>query len=437
MHSSPRPDTTPPSASNFRWFICGLLFLATTINYMDRQIIGILKVSLSTHYHWTENDYGDIVAAFQLAYALGYLVAGRMMDWIGVRWGFPIVVGLWSLAAGAHGLLQFVPADNTNALSLHILGWTFSLTASVMSFGLLRIALGLFEGGHFPASIKVVAEWFPTKERAFATGIFNTGTNIGAMICPALVPWITWHWGWPGAFYAVGGLGIGWVVLWIIAYKRPARDPDANAELSATKPQISWIGLLRFRATWAFVVGMLLTSPVWWFYLFWIPGFLQKRFSLSGDQISLPVMFIYFIAIFGSIGGGWLAEYFLGRGMRLGRARKISMLICAVSVLPVFFASVVPNLWMSVIIVAVAASAHQGWAANLYTLVSDTIPKDAVSSVVGMGGLAGGLAGAVTAKVCGIVLDATGGNYFVLFAAVSVMYVLALVLIHLLTPRLD
>jgi MFS transporter, ACS family, hexuronate transporter len=416
------------SGGQFRWVICGLLFLATTINYMDRQIIGILKSSLSGHFHWTENDYGDIVAAFQIAYALGYLFVGRMMDWTGVKRGFPLAVGLWSIAAAMHGLLWFVP-----------------VAASVACFSGLRVVLGVFEGGNFPASIKVAGEWFPTKERALATGIFNSGTNIGAIICPAIVPWIGVHWGWPASFYIVGALGFLWIGLWWMFYDSPGRHRRLSEgerayiesdQAGDERRSVSWIGLLRFRAVWAFAAGMLLTSPVWWFYLFWIPGFLQKRFDLSESQVGLPVILIYVIAIVGSVGGGWLPKKLLSRGMGLNRARKFSMLVCAVCILPVCFASVAPHLWISAAIVGVAAAAHQGWAANLYTLVSDTMPKSAVSSVVGIGGLAGGLAGAVAAKVTGMVLDATGGDYFRLFVAVSMIYLLALLIIQILVPRL-
>ncbi|HEX8323523.1 MAG TPA: MFS transporter [Tepidisphaeraceae bacterium] len=435
--SSPAADDPLPLSGearkrprgNIRWVICGLLLLATTINYMDRQIIGILKPELQKNLGWSEIDYANIVFAFQLCYAIGQFGAGRMIDFFGVRIGYAVSVVGWSVAAMAHGVAR-----------------------SVIGFQLARGALGIFEGGNFPAAIKSVSEWFPKRERALATGIFNSGSNIGAMVTPLIVPWITIQYGWRAAFYFTGALGFIWLVAWLLMYERPRRHKRLSAEELAyiedndtgvasaelvTEPSLPLTNLLARRTTMAYVLATLLTSPVWWFYLFWIPGFLSQKFSLNLSQIGWPVATIYLMADVGSIGGGWISSYLIKRGWSINAGRKTAMLICALAVVPIFFASIVTDKWTAVFLIGLAAAAHQGWSANLYTFGSDTTPRGSVSSLVGLGGLAGGLASMGVAKLVGYVLHTTSNNYFILFAGASVMYLVALLVIQILVPRIS
>jgi ACS family hexuronate transporter-like MFS transporter len=404
-----------------RWFVCGLLFFATTINYIDRQIIGVLKPVLSTELRWSEIDYSNIVFAFQAAYAAGYALGGRFMDWVGVRWGYALAVVGWSLAAMGHGVVR-----------------------SVLGFCTARCGLGLTEGANFPAAVKTVTEWFPRKERALATGIFNAGSNVGALITPLLAPWITLRWGWPAAFLVTGALGFLWVAGWVWLYRNPESHPRVSARelawIRSEPPEparnLPWLGLLRRRQTWAFVVGMFMTSPIWWFYLYWIPDFLHKRHGLDLVHLGPPLVVIYLMTDVGSIGGGWLSSHLLQRGWSVNAARKTALLVCALCVVPIFSASLIAHLWLAVLVVGLAASAHQGFSANLYTLVSDTVPKQAVSSVVGIGGMAGAIGGMFIAKLAGYVLEWTG-NYLVLFVIASSAYLAALLIIHWLLPRLE
>jgi len=410
-------------SSHYRWTICALLFFATTVNYVDRAVLGILKPVLEQAFGWTQIEYGNIVTAFQLAYALGYVFAGRVVDRIGVRLGFLSSVSLWSLAAMAHAAVR-----------------------TVCGFGVARAALGLAEGGMFPAAIKTVAEWFPKEERSFATGIFNAGSNVGAVACPLVVPWLAHRWGWQGAFVATGVIGFVWVVFWMRAYQAPERHPRVSArELAHIRKdppepetvRIPWPALLGCRQTWAFVVGMAASSPVWWFYIFWAPDFLNKRYALGLTQSSLPLMVMFLAASFGGIGGGWLSSHLLKRGWSVNAARKTALLVCALAVVPVAATPIVPNPWVAVALVGLAAAAHCGFAANLFTLVSDTVPRQAVSSVVGIGGMAGSLGGMVFAQIVAHVLAATGNNYLVPFLIASCVYLLALLVMHLLVPKLE
>ena len=403
-----------------RWGICSLLFLATTINYMDRQIIGILKPELQSEFGWSEIDYGNIVFTFQLAYAFGYLLAGRVIDRVGVKVGYALAVGLWSIAAMGHALAR-----------------------SVLGFCFARAALGLSEGGNFPAAVKTVAEWFPRRERALAIGIFNAGSNVGALITPLVVPWITVMWGWQMAFIATGALGFFWLAGWWLIYRTPENHPRVSsgelAYIRSDPPDqpinVSWLELLRHRQTWAFAAGMFMTAPIWWFYLFWIPDFLNKNHGLNLLQLGPPLVAIYLLADVGSIGGGWLSSHLIGRGWSVNAARKTAMLVCALCVVPVFAASVVSNLWVATMLIAVAAAAHQGFAANLYATVSDTAPRGAVSSIVGIGGMAGGIGGMLIAQIAGYILEWTG-TYLPLFIIASTAYLIGLFVIHLLNPRL-
>jgi ACS family hexuronate transporter-like MFS transporter len=435
-----------PRIGNYRWMICVLLLFAAIINYVDRQIIGILKPTLTTEFGWSdERIYSSIVFCFQLAYAIGFLFAGRFMDRVGVRAGFAISVSLWSIAAMAHGLAGYVdwtiPMLNLDSKAGFMI---VTLTGAAAGLAVARFALGIGEAGAFPASIKTVAEWFPKKERALATGIFNSGTNVGAIVTPLTVPWIAGHWGWQWAFIITGLLGFFWVAWWWIAYRQPESHPRLKpTELAyirsdpADAPaKIPWRKLLGHRQTWAFALGKFLTDPVWWLYLFWIPDFFNRNHGLDLKSIGLPLITIYLVADVGSIGGGWLSGRFMKMGWTPNRSRKMAMLICALSVLPVMFAAKVSNLWLAVLLVSIAAAAHQGWSANLFTLTSDMFPRKAVGSVVGIGGTAGAVGGMFISLIVGAILQSTK-SYVPIFIMASSMYLIALLVIHILVPRLD
>ncbi len=404
-----------------RWTICALLFFATTINYIDRQVIGILKTTLTADLGWNEIDYSNIVLSFQLAYAIGLLMVGRMMDWLGTKKGFSIAVVFWSIAAMAHALAR-----------------------TVFGFSAARFALGLGEAGNFPASIKTVAEWFPKKERALATGIFNAGSNVGAIIAPIMVPWITITYGWEEAFVVTGAIGFIWVGFWWVLYKRPEEHPKlSKAELAHIQSdpmepttKIKWRKLFPHRQTWAFAIAKFLTDPIWWLYLFWVPDFLNKSHGITLLNIGLPLVAIYIIADIGSIGGGWISSALIKRGWSVNAGRKTAMLICAIAVVPIVFASQVKELWLAVSIIGLAAAAHQGWSANLFTTVSDMFPRRVVASVVGIGGMAGAVGGMLIAKIVGYILEWTG-SYLIIFIMAGSMYLLALFILHLLVPKLQ
>ncbi len=409
---------------NLRWYICGLLFLATTINYIDRQVLGLLKPDLAKELGWSEADYGWITFSFQTAYALGLLLSGRALDLIGTRTGFAIAITVWSVAAMAHALAR-----------------------SAGGFAAARFALGIGEAANFPACIKTVTEWFPARERALAVGILNSGSNVGAIVAPLAVPLIAIRWGWQAAFLITGAVGFLWLVLWLLLYRKPEEHPRlAAAELNFIRegrqapavplPPIPWGHLFAVRATWAFVIGKFLTDPVWWFYLFWLPGFLNRTHGLNILQMGIPLVTIYVSADLGSIAGGWLSSTLLKRGWSLNAARKTTMLICALAVVPVMFVSRLgDNLWATVSLISLATAAHQGWSTNLFTVVSDLVPSRAVGSVVGIGGTAGAVGGMLTAPMIGYWLDWSGSAYGPVFLCFGTMYLLALGLIHLLIPR--
>lgn len=423
MQSTAQPATGAARSSirGLRWYICALLFFATTINYIDRQVFSILAPDLQKSIGWTEAQYGYIVTAFQAAYALGLLLVGRLMDAIGTRRGFSLIIIVWSIAAMAH-----------------------SLARSAVAFAIARFALGLGEAGNFPAAIKTTAEWFPRSERAFATGIFNAGSNIGAVIAPILVPWIALNYGWEWAFIITGALGFLWLIFWIGIYQQPESHKRISAaELAHIRsgPEepvepIAWRKLLPHRQTLAFALGKFLTDPVWWFYLYWLPKFLNQTYGLTLDRIGLPLVIIYLAADVGSIGGGWLSSRLLQAGWSVNAGRKTAMLVCALSVVPIVFASQASNLWIAVALVSLAAAAHQGWSANLFTLTSDMFPRRAIGSVVGIGGTAGAIGGMLVATGAGLVLQFTG-SYVWLFAIAGSMYLVALAIIHLLSPGLE
>jgi MFS transporter, ACS family, hexuronate transporter len=407
----------------YRWTVVALLFVATTINYVDRQVLGILAPTLQRELHWSETDYGDVVSWFSLAYAFGFLGAGRLLDRVGVKRGLAAAVVAWSVAA---------------------IGHAFASTAAGFSFA--RAMLGLGESAIFPGSIKTVAEWFPKRERALAAGLFNAGTNTGAILTPLIVPGIALAWGWQWAFVVTGALGLLWLLLWIPLY----RDPDAHAAVTpaelahirsdppdATLASVPWLQLLTYRQTWAFAVGKLLADPIWWFYLYWLPKFLDAKYGIKLSGVALPLIVIYLIADVGSIGGGWLSSALIKHGLTVNRARKTTMLAMALLIVPTAFAPSANTMWTAVLIVAIAAAAHQAWSANVYTLASDMFPRSAVGSVVGIGAFAGAMGGVVFQRGVGRILDANGHNYAPIFAVCGSAYVVAWVIIHLIAPRLE
>jgi ACS family hexuronate transporter-like MFS transporter len=432
---------------HLRWYICGLLFFAATINYIDRQVIGILKPTLVGEFGWQdERIYAAIVFTFQLAYAIGLLLAGRVMDKLGTRLGFMIAVVLWSIAAVAHAVADWFPWLQLPTVNLDA-STGFSvvmLTGAAAGFALMRFLLGLGEAGNFPASIKTVAEWFPQKERALATGIFNSGTNVGALVTPLVVPWITLQWGWQWAFILTGLTGFFWIIAWSTMYRAPEQHQRlSTGELAYIRSDpvesvvaIPWGKLFPHRQTWAFAIGKFMTDPIWWLYLFWIPDFLNRNHGLDLKSIGLPLVAIYLVADIGSIGGGWLSSTLIKRGWTINRSRKTAMLVCALSVVPIMAAAQASNLWVAVGLVSLAAAAHQGWSANLFTLVSDTFPRRAVGSVVGIGGMAGAVGGMVISLVVGEILQRTG-SYVPIFVIAGSAYLLALLVVHLLAPKLE
>jgi ACS family hexuronate transporter-like MFS transporter len=396
-----------------RWYICGLLFFATTTNYIDRQVLGLLKPTISRDLHWTEADFGWIISSFQAAYAIMMPLAGRLVDWIGPKRGYAIAVIFWTVAAMSH-----------------------SLARNVFQFAMARFGLGLGESANFPAALRTVADWFPQEERALATGLFNSGTNIGALVAPLAIPWITIRFGWRPAFLFTSGLVLIWLILWFASY----RHPPASVARADAKPaaRIPYMSLLRERRTWAYLTGKFLTDPVWWFYLYWLPGFLDKNFGLKLAAMGAPIVAVYLLADVGSVAGGWFSSAMLKHGLTPNRARKIAMLACAIAVTG---STCVPlakgNLWLTVGLVGLAAGAHQGWSANLFTLPSDLFPQEAVGSVVGLGGLGGAISGALVAPMVGYWLDFSHDAYGPLFVVAGSMYLIALGLIHLMVPNLE
>lgn len=420
---------------NYRWTICALVFFATTVNYLDRQVISLLKSDLSEKLNWDDGDYANIEIAFKLFYSFGMLIAGRVVDKLGTKLGYAVATGLWSVAAIGH-----------------------ALATSVFGFIVARAALGVTEAGNFPAAIKSTAEWFPKKERALATGIFNSGTNIGAIIAPLSVPFIAAAWGWQWAFILTGLIGFVWLVLWQKYYTSPQDSKvlskeeydyihsDKEDEAAEEKTEkVSWFKLLSYRQTWAFALGKFLTDPVWWFYLFWLPDFLQSEYKLTMTEIAIPVAVVYFISTIGSVGGGYLPMAFINRNWPAFKARKTSMFIFALFVLPVIFSQEAGkiNMWLAVLVIGIAAAAHQAWSANIFTTVSDMFPKKATASVTGIGGMMGGLGGILLTwavqknmfvhyREIGQIETA----YYIMFAICGAAYLLAWLVMHFLVPKM-
>jgi ACS family hexuronate transporter-like MFS transporter len=404
----------------YRWTIVALLFSATVINYVDRQMLGVLKPTLSAEMGWSETDYATIVVFFQLAYAIGYVVFGRVVDVVGTRIGYAIAFVIWQVAHMAHGAVS-----------------------GVVQFSLARFALGIGESGNFPAGIKAVSEWFPARERAFAIGVFNAGANVGAIVTPLVIPWLVIAYGWRAAFVITGAVSMVWLVVWLRVYKVPQEHPRVGAaELAwihqdpADPPQkIDWRQLIKVPETWAYALGKFFIDPVWWFFLFWLPGYLGKRYGLDLSTFGPPLVAIYLLSDVGSVAGGWFSSRLINAGRTPNFARKITMLICAFAVLPVTFAQSIDNLWVAVLVIGLATAAHQAFSANLYTLPSDTFPRSAIGSVVGIGGMVGALGGMAMSTYAGVVLENIG-SYAPIFAVAGSAYFIALLAIHLLSPRL-
>ena len=419
INSQPSFDQKP---TMIRWWICALLFFATTINYIDRQVFAILAPQLQTEIGWSEIEYGYIVTAFQLSYAIGLLMVGKLIDFLGAKKGFILSIIVWSLAAMAHALAR-----------------------TPIGFGIARLALGIGESGNFPAAIKTISEWFPRKERALATGIFNSGSNIGAIVAPLLVPIIALNFGWQAAFIITGLLGFIWLFFWLRLMNRPEDHPGINAteldlikadtEENLEKPTSIW-KIIRTRKVWAIAIGKFLTDPIWWFFLYWLPKFLNTTYGLKLDKIGLPLIVAYLIADVGSIGGGWLSSHFLKMGWSINAARKTTLLICAILVVPIYWASGIDDLWPAVILIGLGMAAHTGWSANMYTLATDFFPKKDMGTVVGFIGMAGAVGGMLMASATGHLLEATG-SYKILFVIAASIYGIALIIIHLLVPNID
>lgn len=402
--------------------ICAVLFLGTTKNYMDRQVLSVLKPVLQAQFHWSEIDYSNLVFLFQVAYALGMLGVGWLVDRFGARIGYAVAMFLWSVASLMHAFAH-----------------------SLAGFGLARFGLGFWEAGVFPAGIKAVAEWFPAKERALATGIFNAGTNLGAVLTPLLVPWIATVLGWRWAFFITGALGFAWIVLWLLVYRSPDQHPHCSQQelqyiregsMGEGEGSIAWRSLLGFRQTWTVVCAKFIVDPVWWLYLFWIPDFLHRSYGLDLLHIGPPVVVIYLISDVGSVAGGWMSSQLMAWGMNTNRSRKLAMLVCACAALPVIFVYGLMNLWLAVIILGIAAAGHQGYSANLYTLASDLFPKRAFASVIGLGGMAAGVGGMLIAKFVGYVLQ-WSGSYMLPFFFAGCAYSIALIVLQILSPKLQ
>jgi ACS family hexuronate transporter-like MFS transporter len=410
------------AVGNYRWVIVVLLFLALVINYVDRQQFGILKpTELQPQFGWSETDYANLVICFQAAYAFAYLFWGRIIDRIGAKWGFAAAFTLWTVAHIAHAGAR-----------------------SMIQWAMVRVALGIGEAGGFPGGIKAVTDWFPKRERAFATGLFNAGTNIGAIVTPLIVPLLVTQWGWEASFIIVGAATLLWLPGWFLLYSHPSKNKNVSASelafIQSDPPdpvqKVSWARVFMTKETWAYAIGKFLIDPVWWMFLFWLPDFLHRTYGLDLKGFGPPLVAIYLISDVGSIGGGWLSGAMMKRGMSLNAARKTAMLICALLALPVFLAAQASNLWVAVLIIGVATAAHQGFSANLYTLPGDVFPRSAVGTVIGIGGALGGVGGMVFANFVGRELERIGG-YQSIFLVAGTAYLLALLIIHLITPKLE
>lgn len=433
LSHNPEPAELQADApkTSYRWRVVALLFCATTINYLDRQVLGLLKPTLEADFGWSESDFSHIVMAFQAAYAFSLIGFGAIIDKIGTKIGYVISVVVWSIAAMLH-----------------------AVATGTFSFGFMRAILGLGEAGNFPVAIKATAEWFPKKERALATGIFNSGANIGAVVAPIMVPWILGAYGWQEAFLITGALGFVWLIFWWRMYDLPSKQKQVNrAEYdyihsdnepdTSKEAPVKWLQLFRIRQTWAFVFGKMLTDPIWWFFLYWLPSYFAEAFKLNLSKPSPELVIVYTATTIGSIGGGYLSGYFIKKGWPVFRARKTSMLIFAFLVTPIMAAQYTTNIWQAVVLISLAAAAHQAWSANIFTTASDMFPKKAVSSVVGIGGMAGSVGGILFPLLVGIILDNykaagnIGGGYNVIFIICGFAYLLAWGVMHVFSPKME
>jgi len=419
-------ETTPrKSVGNLRWYICGLLFWATTVCYIDRQILGFLKPVIAKDLGWSESDYGWVVFGFMTAYAIMTPISGRLVDRLGTRVGYALAAAVWGLASISHALAR-------NALQ----------------FSLARFALGVGEAANFPAAIKAVADWFPRRERALATGIFNSGTNVGTIAGAVIAPFVAWHFGWRWTFVVTGCLDFVWIATWWVVFRHPREHSrlsqaelaliESDREAATPEGGVRYAKLLGKRQTWGLVIAKFLTDPVWWFYLYWVPAYLNKEFHLDLTHLGPPVVIIYAVSGVGSICGGWLAGVFMKRGWTVTRARKTTMLIAAVAVLAVVFLPLAHGrLAVAVALLCIATAAHQGWSSNLFTVASDVFPRAAVGSAAGLGGLGGAVGGMLIAPVVGYWLRFSHSAYGPVFVVLGFLYLLALGILHLLAPRLD
>lgn len=431
---------TDKTTGNYRWVICTLLFFATTINYLDRQVLGLLKPILEKQYNWTETDYSYIVMAFSSTYAIGLVVFGRIIDKIGARSGYSISVTIWSIAAMCHALV-----------------------GSAFGFGLARAALGIGESGNFPAAVKTVTEWFPKRERALATGIFDSGANIGACVAPIMVPWLLGIYGWQAAFIITGAIGFFWLIAWRMIYRQPEQHPklsatelsyiridDTASEIQADQHtlageqvrKVSWTALFSLKPTWSFIAGKFLTDPIWYFFLFWLPSYFSTTFNLDLKKPGLPLVIVYSAATIGAVGGGYLSSWFIKKGWSVSRSRKAALFIAALCVVPIIGARFVTDIWSAVGLIGLAVAGNAAWSSNIYTIVSDMLPKNTVSSVIGIGGMAGAIGGVLFPLLIGTILDYYKGignlvaGYNVIFLLCSVSFLIAWLAIHLITPKI-
>ncbi|MFD2161317.1 MFS transporter [Paradesertivirga mongoliensis] len=441
----------------YRWTICAMLFFATTINYLDRQVLSLLQPLLADEFGWSNTDYANIAAAFQFVYAISMLFAGRLIDRLGTKWGFALALIIWSIGAIIHAYAVNIGTLFTPLAA--ILGFS-TVSVSVLGFIIARAVLGFGESGNFPAAIKATAEYFPKKERSFATGIFNSGSNVGAILAPLTVPWIAAHWGWEFTFWIIGAIGFLWLIFWFIYYETPAKqkrlsqaeyayihsdvEPVLEADSTASAEKVSWFSLLGFKQTWSFAFGKFMTDGVWWFFLFWLPAYLKAQYGMVGTDIMLPIAVLYSMTMFGSIGGGYFPTYFINKGYKPYDGRMRAMLVIALIPLVVLAAQPLGHIsfWFPVILIGIGASAHQAWSANIFTTVSDMFPKKTVASVIGIGGMAGGLGGVFMTKLGGYIFDkyeALGDietGYTIMFAICALAYVIAWSVMKALVPKM-
>ncbi len=448
-------NKTNQSIGNYRWTICGLLFFATTVNYLDRQVLSLLAPSLSEEFGWTNSDYANITAVFQFIYAISMLFAGRIIDKLGTKKGYVLAIVVWSLGAIMHA--YSLPVGTAFSTFMVWIG-VGAVPISITGFMLSRAVLGFGESGNFPAAIKAVAEYFPKKERSLATGIFNSGSNVGAILAPLTVPVIAEYYGWEFAFILVGAIGFLWIIFWYFLYEIPSKqkrlskaefdyihhDCEIIAEDANTNVEkVSWFKLLGYKQTWAFVFGKFMTDGIWWFFLFWLPKYLEAQFNMKGTDIVLPLAVLYSMTMFGSIGGGWFPMYFINKGHNPYEGRMKAMLVIALFPLVVLLAQPLGHFtfWIPVLLIGVGASAHQAWSANIFTTVSDMFPKKAIGSIIGIGGMAGGLGGVLVSKLGGYLFDyydALGHiqtGYTIMFVLCAVAYLIAWSVMKVLVPK--